>query len=364
MATAWAVWQGQSFGRVIMKKARHYFPDPPVLLGLLLVLGTLPLWIGRIGLYQYIAIEIVIWCIYAMGYNLALGYTGLPSFGHGAYFGIGAYAMAIYQLNFAGENLWIGLLCAILAASIAGGAVGLFVRHRRGIYFSLMTIAFGQVFWFLAIKLRGLTMGEDGLLNLDRLPASFVFFEIDLNDPVTFYYFALILFFLIIIFLWIVIKSPFGQVIQALEQNETRARFIGYDVRIFKWLGFVLSTAVSGLAGGLFALAQRSAFPDVMALHWSGIIVMMIIIGGGLVSYWGPVWGVMFYFLTRDVLGAFTETWMLWFGLTFMAVMIFQPEGIAGIWQRYRPKRFNKKQTAVIPIVALNNDTSAIENRK
>jgi branched-chain amino acid transport system permease protein len=322
-----------------MNKAKQYLPDPPVMLGLLLVLGTLPLWIGRVGLYQYLAIEIIIWCIYALGYNLALGYTGLPSFGHGAFFGIGAYAMAIYQLNFAGTNLWVGLGSAVLAAAVAGGLVGLFVRHRRGIYFALMTIAFGQIFWFLAIKLRWLTKGEDGLLNLSRLPARFGFFELDLSDPVRLYYFTLVLFFLIMIFLWAVISSPFGNIIQAVKQNEARSRFIGYDVRVFKWMSFVLSTAVAGFAGGLFALAQQSAFPDVMALHWSGIIVMMVIIGGGLVSYWGPIWGVIFYFLMRDVLGAFTETWVLWFGLSFMLVMLFQPEGIAGIWQKYRPQR-------------------------
>lgn len=344
-----------------MKKARHYLPDPPVILALMLILGSLPLWIGRIGLYQYIAIEIVVWCIYAMGYNLALGYTGLPSFGHGAYFGIGAYAMAIYQLNFNGANLWLGLLAAVAAAAVAGGLVGLFVRHRRGIYFSLMTIAFGQIFWFLAIKLRGLTKGEDGLLNLNRLPASFGFFEIDLSHPARFYYFSLLIFLLILIFLWVVVKSPFGNIIQALKQNETRSRFIGYDVRVFKWLSFVLSTAVSGLAGGLFALAQQSAFPDVMALHWSGIIVMMVIIGGGLVSFWGPVWGVIFYFLTRDVLGAFTETWMLWFGLTFMAVMLFQPEGIAGIWQRYKPKRLRVQASPPAPVI-LPEVTAVVEN--
>ena len=126
--------------------------------------------------------------------------------------------------------------------------------------------------------------------------------------------------------------------IAAVRQNEKRASFVGYRVRSMKWASFALSAAVSGLAGGLFALAQRSAFPDVMALHWSGIIVMMAIVGGGLVSFWGPILGVVFYFLARDIIGGFTETWLLWFGLAFLLVILFQPEGIAGMLQRVRAR--------------------------
>ena len=295
-------------------------------------LGTVPLWISGIGLYNYIALEILIWCIYAMGYNLALGYTGLPSFGHGAFFGIGAYAMAIYQVHFGGTSLWIGLLLSILAGVVFGGITGAMISHRRGIYFSLLTIAFGQMFWFLAIKLRDVTKGEDGLLNLDRLPVDFGFFSIDISDSNSLYYFSFFIFVIVVIGLWLLIHSNFGYVIRALKQNETRAQFLGYNVRLFKLISFTLSCAIAALAGGLFSLAQQSAFPDVMSLHWSGIIVMMTIIGGGMVSFWGPVLGVIFYFITRDIVGGITEAWLMWFGGTFMLVIVFQPEGIAGIW--------------------------------
>ena len=114
-------------------------------------------------------------------------------------------------------------------------------------------------------------------------------------------------------------NAPFGRVLQAIRQNETRARFVGYEVWRFKWLAFTLSAAFAGLAGGLFAMAQESAYPDVMSLHQSGLIVMMVLVGGGLVSFWGPVLGVLLYFVARDVLGGLTETWLLWFGLMFMA---------------------------------------------
>ena len=150
-----------------------------------------------------------------------------------------------------------------------------------------MTIAFGQLAWFIAIRLRGITKGEDGLLNLQRLPADLAAFSFDLQSERSFYYFTVVVFVLVVVGLWIVVQSPFGSVIQAIRQNEKRAAFAGYSVRSLKWVSFSLSAAISGLAGGLFALAQRSAFPDVMALHWSGIIVMMTIVGGGLVSFLG-----------------------------------------------------------------------------
>lgn len=319
-------------------KAAQRVPNPAGMLVLLVVLGTLPAWIVQVGLYQYLAIEVLIWCIYALGYNVALGYAGLPSFGHGAFFGIGAYGVAIYQLDFDGQSLWLGLALATVVGGVAGAVVGLFISHRRGIYLSLMTIAFGQLAWFLAIRLRGITEGEDGLLGLERLPADLGFFSFDLQSPRSFYYFVLVVFTLTVVGLWMLTRSPFGAVIGAIRQNEKRASFAGYRVRSLKWAGFTLSAAVSGLAGGLFALAQRSAFPDVMALHWSGIIVMMAIVGGGLVSFWGPVIGVIFYFLARDIIGGFTETWLLWFGLVFLLVILFQPEGIAGMFQRLRAR--------------------------
>jgi branched-chain amino acid transport system permease protein len=170
------------------------------------------------------------------------------------------------------------------------------------------------------------TRGEDGLLNIKR-PA----FLADLN---TLYYFCFALFVVVILFLWRLQASPFGRVLNAIKQNETRARFVGYHVWIYKWLAFTLSALVAGLAGGLFALAQQSAYPNVMSLHQSGLVVMMALIGGGLVSFWGPVLGVVLFFVARDLLGAYTETWLLWYGLLFMLVVIFKPEGLAGMLRK------------------------------
>jgi branched-chain amino acid transport system permease protein len=138
--------------------------------------------------------------------------------------------------------------------------------------------------------------------------------------------------------LWRLIHSPLGRIFSAIKQNEMRAAFVGYNVWLYKWLAFTISTAVAGLAGALFAMAQQSAYPNVMSLHNSGFVVMMVLIGGGLVSFWGPVIGATFFILARDLLGAYTETWLLWYGLIFMAMVLFKPEGIAGAWQAWKAK--------------------------
>jgi branched-chain amino acid transport system permease protein len=291
--------------------------------------ASLPLWIGKVGLYPYLGVEVMIWVIYALGFNLLLGYAGLPSFGHGAFFGVGAYAFGLSQI-YLGTGLWLSLLLALGAGAIAGALVAAFISHRRGIYYALLTIAFGQIFWFVAIKWHSVTRGEDGLLNIKRPPF--------LEDLDSLYYFCFLVFVAVTFFLWRLVNSPFGRVLSAIRQNETRARFIGYNVWAFKWLAFVISTLVAGLAGGLFALAQQSAYPNVMSLHQSGFVVMMALVGGGLVSFWGPVIGAVLFFVARDLLGAYTEAWLLWYGLLFMAIVLFRPEGIAGILKDVRSK--------------------------
>jgi branched-chain amino acid transport system permease protein len=296
----------------------------------LAILFTAPFWLGPVGLYQYLGIEVAIWVLFALGFNLLFGYIGLHSFGHGAYLGVGAYAFGLFQQNVA-VSLWGGLGAAILAAAVAGGIVAACLSHRRGIYFALMTIGFGQVFWFAAIKLHWLTGGEDGLLGIPRPDLVLGPWRVGLNDNAAFYWFVAALLASVTLVLWRLVNAPFGHVIQAIRQNETRARFVGYDVWRFKWATFTLSTAFAGLAGGLLAMAQQSAYPDVMSLHQSGLIVMMVLVGGGLVSFWGPVLGVVLYFLARDVLGGLTETWLLWYGLMFVVMVMVRPEGLAGL---------------------------------
>jgi branched-chain amino acid transport system permease protein len=308
---------------------------PWPMLVLFAVFGTLPAWIGALGLYPYLGVEVMVWIIFGLGFNLLLGYGGLPSFGHGAYFGVGAYAFGLAQFHLY-PNLWICLAAATVAGGLAGALVALFISHRRGIYYARLTIAFGQIFWFVAVKWHSVTRGEDGLLDIKRLPADFGWFSFRLDQLGSLYWFCFAVFALAVILLWRVAHSPFGRVLVAIKQNETRARFVGYNVWAYKWLAFTLSALIAGLAGGLFALAQQSAYPNVMSLQQSGFVVMMTLVGGGLVSFWGPVLGAVLFFVARDLLGAYTEAWLLWYGLLFMAIVLFKPEGLAGMFPRMR----------------------------
>ena len=307
------------------------------MLALFGVFGTLPAWIEAVGLYPYLGVEVMVWVIFGLGFNLLLGYGGLPSFGHGAYFGVGAYAFGLAQFHLY-PNLWLCLAAATLAAGIAGALVALFISHRRGIYYALLTIAFGQIFWFVAVKWHSVTRGEDGLLDIKRLPADFGAASFSLTGLESLYWFAFGVFVVTVLLLWRLVHSPFGRVLVAIKQNETRARFVGYNVWLYKWLAFTLSALVAGLAGGLFALAQQSAYPNVMSLQQSGFVVMMTLVGGGLVSFWGPVLGAVLFFVARDLLGAYTEAWLLWYGLLFMAIVLFKPEGLAGMLRDVRSK--------------------------
>ena len=305
----------------------------PAMIAIWLALATVPLWIERVGLYQYLGVEILIFATYAMAYNLVLGHSGLPSFGHGAFFGLGAYGFGLAQLNMV-PDLWFCLGAAVVVASLGGAIVAAFISHRRGIYYALLTIAFGQVFWFIAVKSHAITGGEDGLLRIARLPVRLGVATLDLTGNVALFYFVLAIFVVVTLGLWRLVHSPFGRVLKAIKQNETRARFVGYEVWRYKAAVLVLSAGLSGLAGGLFAMAQASAFPDVMSLNYSGYVVMITLVGGGLVTFWGPVLGALVFLLARDVIGAVATGWMLWFGLLFVALVMYRPEGLGGLFVR------------------------------
>jgi len=341
---------------------------------------------------SYLGVEILIWCLYAMAYNLALGYSGLPSFGHGAFLGVGAYTMAFYQQGvvrqkansylvpawraedfadikgsltaYGGDSLWVGLLLCMLTGACAAGFVALFISHRRGIYLALMTIAFGQMIWFTAMKWTDLTKGEDGIqVTYQKVAAQagtngeknapgrakrrinrigLLVASVDIDSERGSYFFVMGILLVAVVAIRTILHSPFGMIVQAVKQNELRSKFVGYDVRVYKWLSFTLSGAFAGLAGGLLAQHQAGAYPEPMSLHRSGQIVMMTVIGGGFVSFWGPIVGVFYFFILRDVLGALTPTWPLWFGLSFMAIILFKPEGLMGIWHDVRRKVLGK----------------------
>jgi branched-chain amino acid transport system permease protein len=314
--------------RILLKAIRH--PMPWVFLFFLVLPNLLPL----VGGYTYLGVEVLIWSIFALGFNILLGYTGLPSFGHGAFFGIGAFVLGIVQLRLV-QGMWIPILAGTLAGAFFGGLVGLFLAKKRGIYFALLTIAFSQMFWFVSWGWDSMTGGEDGLAGINRLPVGWPgLFGIDMENVLHFYYFVYFLFVLCTLLIWVIVHSPFGRTLQAIRYNEVRAESIGYNIALYKWMSFTLSCAFSGLAGSLYALLRNAAFSDV--LHWtqSGNVIMMVLLGGGLSHFFGPVLGSGVFIVLRDLFSAHTEHWLLVYGLLFMFVIIFIPEGILSLFKR------------------------------
>jgi branched-chain amino acid transport system permease protein len=284
-----------------------------------------------IGRYISLGTEVVIWALFALGFNILLGYTGLPSFGHGAFFGVGAYAAGIFFLRVY-KGVWLPLILSLVIAGVLAALVGLLVAKKKGIYFALITIAISQVFYFIAFRWEELTGGETGLSGIDRVSIGLPgLFSIRLSTPINYYYFVLVIFILCTLLIWRIVHSPFGRVLQAIRENEVRAKYLGYNTTAYKWGAFTISGLFAGLAGGLYTLLINSAFAFVLDWTQSGNVVMMTLLGGGTVNFFGPILGTAIFIVSRDLLSAYWESWMLIYGLIFVFVILFIPSGILGL---------------------------------
>jgi len=236
-----------------------------------LLLGVLPL----ITPYKALASQMLIFAIFAMGYDILFGYAGLLSFGHAAYFGLGAYGTGLCLIHLSTPIL-LALLTGIAISVLIAVPIGYLSIRRRGIYFAMTTMAFAQMIYFIAFKWRSLTGGDDGLHGVPRPHLG----PINLSSELVLYYFILF-FFILSVFLGIrIIHSPFGKTLECLRENEDRARSIGFSPTRFKLMSFVISAFFAGLAGGLYALLQNFVPLYSLNLDTSGDIVFMTLIGG------------------------------------------------------------------------------------
>jgi branched-chain amino acid transport system permease protein len=279
--------------------------------------------------YKALATQVLVYGLFALGFNLLYGYTGLLSFGHAAYFGLGAYGTGIALAKLKIGSLWLGLAAGPLLAVLGGAAIGFFCLRRRGIYFAMLTLAFAQLLYFVAFHLSDVTGGDDGLRGIPQLPVNLFGWKISIESPLGFYYFAFALVCLAVAGLKRILDSPFGAVLQAIRENGDRASACGYDVNRVKHLSFVFSAFFAGLAGGLDAL--RLSVVPVESLYWvtSGQVVIMTLLGGA-GTFFGPFVGAGTYLVLGDRLAVFTERWPLVIGIIFMAFVLFLPKGIWG----------------------------------
>lgn len=300
---------------------------------LLTALGliALPFLLQLIGLTYSTAVECVVLAMAGMALNLLLGYTGLVSFGHGAWFGIGAYAVGLLQLHYFRDGVFMPLLLAVLLLIVVSALIGLLILRRRGVYFSLLTLAFGALCFTVAYRWTSFTGGENGLGGIERNSV----FGLSLDEPFTFYAFIAVCAFITTAFLLRVTLSPFGNVLVAIRENEQRTRFLGFNVRAYKLLAFIISATITGFAGGLSVLNHRIASGEAMSLIFSGELLAIALIGG-MRSFYGPIFGALFYILFREYLSMVTPNWLLYFGLLFIVFILVSPDGLAGIGKRVK----------------------------
>jgi len=298
-----------------------------------LVLLTAPLWLPLVGGYTALAGRVLVLGLAAMGFNMLLGFTGQMSFGHAAYFGLGAYGAGL-TLKFLAASTPLAMLMGTLLGGVAGTLFGLLIVRRRGVYFAMVTVAFGQVAFYIAYSWNDLTGGYDGLRGFVRAPINLGPAVIDIaNNANAFYYFLLFVFACAVALMAFVLRSPFGRTLVAIRENERRARFLGIPIERHIWLSFSISCFFTALAGSLYALLNN--FADPMALHYSlsGEIVIMTVMGG-MRAFWGPLLGAAVFVVLQDYISSMTVNWMSFIGLIFVLVVLFFPRGLLGMLQK------------------------------
>lgn len=299
---------------------------------LALLLLALPMLMPMAKLDITLGVTVLLFGLAAASVNLLVGYTRTMAFGNAAFFGLGAYGAALFV-----QYIKPNFLLAIAVGSIAGlvGALVLapFLIRRRGIYFALLTIAFGQVFYFIAYRMTNITGGEDGmtvtrpLLRIGSWSAG--------SHEYFFYYFVLAIFGLVMLGLWYVVSSPFGRTLVAIGQNEVRVRYLGLNSDRFIFGALAISGFVAGIAGALYAMSIEFAYPLLLDWHQSGDFVMMVVLGGS-GTFWGPLLGSAIYVIGQNVLSSWTHAWQIIIGGMFVACVLLFPRGILGLALRQR----------------------------
>jgi branched-chain amino acid transport system permease protein len=278
--------------------------------------------------YHALAINILVFGLFAVGFNLLFGYTGLLSFGHAAFLGVGGYLTGITMVH-GGWPWWLALMVGVVSAALTGLVMGYLAIRTRGIYFSMVTLALAQIVYYAFYKAERWTGGENGLRGVNVGTLDLFGLELNFLDPTIKYYVILVF---VALALWLVsrlLSSPFGAVIEAVRENEHRAAACGYDVARTKLLVFVISAAICGLAGALRAL-HLSVVP-IDSLHYlvSGHAVMMCLLGG-MGTFFGPFVGAAVFLTLEDVVTTLTRHWMAVVGVIFIVFVLYFPAGIWG----------------------------------
>ena len=299
-----------------------------------------------------IVTEVILFAICAMSVNLMFGYTGLPLFGTAAFFGLGCYGVSL-SITYMHAGFVLSIVIGIVLAFLGTLAISWFLVRRRGIYFGLLTIAFGQIFYFIAYRWSKVTGGEDGM-TFARPPIHigslhYAFHELSM------YYLSLGIFFLATLAFWYLTRSPFGHTLVAIKQNEVRVRHLGLNSDKFVFVALLIAGVFAGIAGALYAISIMFTFPLELDWHQSGDFFLMAVLGGA-GTLWGPLVGALIYVLGKEILSTITPAWEIFLGAIFIACVIGFPRGILGTVIHAltaRPGRMRPEEPAAEPVAAV-----------
>ena len=297
---------------------------------LLLIAALLLLPLGLSDFWLFIAIEVLAFALYAISFNLLMGYGGMLSFGHAAFFGVGAYTGALLAKKAGVTSIWAFVLVmpgAMAVAALIAVVIGFFSVRRSGIYFAMLTFAFQMLLYTVALKAIGLTGGDDGMTGL-RPPGL-------LASPSNYYYFALAWVLPSVYALYRLVNSPFGLTLRALRNNPLRVQYVGVNVRSHQLITFVVAGAFAGLAGALFAFSSGNVFPGWLNWTASATPIVMAVLGG-VQSFLGPALGAAVYVVLEVTISGSTEYWPLFMGLIIMVLVLAMPRGLVGLLERGR----------------------------
>ena len=322
---------------MIASSAAKYRP----LLLAALALIALPFGLRALGLSLNTGTMVVAFAVAAMGLNLCVGYTGLVSFGHAIWFGIGAYAAGLIQLHWLGGEIWLPIVLSMVVVAALSAVVGGLILRRRGVYFSLLTLALAALTYTTAFRWSEVTGGEDGLGGLKRGSIG----PLSLDNTLTYYITVALIGLGVLYLLLRLVRSPFGHVLVAIRENQLRATFQGYPVERYKLVVFVISAVVTGLAGALVAFQTYLVSAEAVSVSFSGELLAMVVIGG-MRSMLGPALGALFFILFRELFSIWTPNWLLWFGLIFVGFVLYSPDGLVGIWAKLARRRWPAPEQA------------------
>ncbi|HLW26510.1 MAG TPA: branched-chain amino acid ABC transporter permease [Kiloniellales bacterium] len=269
----------------------------------------------------YLFTQVLIFVLFATSLNLLIGYAGLVSFGHAAFFAIGGYGCAILLRSY-GVPLLLAMPAALVMTAVFATLIGALCVRLTSYYFSMLTLAFGQLVWAVVFKWRSMTGGDDGFLRI--VSPSWI------DTPASFFLFTLVLVTLAMVALWIVAHSPLGRTLMAIRENQVRAGFLGVHTRRVQLVAFIIAGTFAGLAGALFALFNRSIFPDSAWWLQSAEVLIMVVLGG-MNSFFGPAVGALTLILLGRLTLELTAFWPALLAIILIATLFFFPSGIAGL---------------------------------